>query len=178
MRRVLFVLTCAALLAACSSEVKVVKTDTTPPPESSAVTTTTDDTATTVAKSTTTTGAAPSTTAMPPASTTAGALPAKITILAVQAGAGSGEMTILVDRKPPGWTRYKVSLDGPSGPSVRATILDVADSPSGVYITVLTDGYTGGIPLTVAVSWVNGDGVTSAIAYATCSAGIPLSGSC
>lgn len=101
-----------------------------------------------------------------------------IEILSVGAGGGSGEMTIVVDEKPEGWARFKVSLDGPNSSSMRATILDVQDMGSGVAIIVSTAEYSGGAPMTVAVSWANDANVTSALAYAKCSNGVPLSGNC
>lgn len=101
-----------------------------------------------------------------------------IEILSVGAGGGSGEMTIVVDEKPEGWARFKVSLDGPNSSSMRATILDVQDMGSGVAIIVSTAEYSGGAPMTVAVSWANDDDVTSALAYTKCSNGVPLSGNC
>ena len=101
-----------------------------------------------------------------------------IEILRVGAGGGSGEMTIVVDEKPEGWARFKVSLDGPNSSSMRATILDVQDMGSGVAIIVSTAEYSGGAPMTVAVSWANDANVTSALAYAKCSNGVPLSGNC
>ena len=103
---------------------------------------------------------------------------APVTILSVGPGGGSGEMTIVVDAKPNGWTRFKVSLDGPDSSSMRAKILDVQDTGDGVAIIVSTAEYTGGTPMTVAVSWVNDAEVTSALAYANCANGIPVSGSC
>lgn len=121
------------------------------------------------------TTAAPATQA--PATAAPASLP-KVEIVLVQSSAGSGEVMIVVDRKPEGWTRFKVSFDGPNGPSVRADILDVRDSDGGVAIIARSDDYAGGVPLTIAVSWVNDAGVTSAIAYATCDNGIPLSGTC
>ena len=101
-----------------------------------------------------------------------------VEILSVGAAGGSGEMTIVVDEKPEGWARFKVSLDGPDSTSMRAKILDVQDIGSGVAIIVSTAEYSGGAPMTVAVSWVNDDDVTSALAYAKCSNGVPLSGNC
>ena len=101
-----------------------------------------------------------------------------IEILSVGAGGGSGEMTIVVDEKPEGWARFKVSLDGPNSSSMRAKILDVQDMGSGVAIIVSTAEYSGGAPMTVAVSWANDDDVTSALAYTKCSNGVPLSGNC
>ena len=101
-----------------------------------------------------------------------------IEILRVGAGGGSGEMTIVVDEKPEGWARFKVSLDGPNSSSMRAKILDVQDMGSGVAIIVSTAEYSGGAPMTVAVSWANDDDVTSALAYTKCSNGVPLSGNC
>ena len=103
---------------------------------------------------------------------------APISILSVGAGGGSGEMTIVVDAKPAGWTRFKVSLDGPDSSSMRAKILDVQDMDIGVAIIISTAGYEGGSPMTIAVSWVNDTEVTSALAYANCANGIPVSGSC
>lgn len=103
---------------------------------------------------------------------------APIEILSVGAGGGSGEMTIVVDEKPEGWARFKVSLDGPDSSSMRAKILDVQDIGSGVAIIVSTAEYSGGAPMTVAVSWANEADVTSALAYAKCSNGVPLSGNC
>lgn len=138
-------------------------------PTTSSPATTAAPPATTIATST----AAPATTAAP-----AGSVPAKVEILRVGPGAGSGEATVVVDRKPPGWTRFKVSFDGPNGPGVRAEILDVQDLADGVAIVVRADNYAGGLPLTIAVSWVNDAGVTSAIDYTTCNNGIPLSGGC
>ena len=90
----------------------------------------------------------------------------------------SGKGTITVNGRPAGWTRFKVSFDGPSGPSVRADILDVQDVAGGTVITVISNTYAGGTPLTIAVSWVDGAGTTSPIAYFTCSGGIPMGGSC
>ena len=101
-----------------------------------------------------------------------------VEILSVGAAGGSGEMTIVVDEKPEGWARFKVSLDGPDSTSMRAKILDVQDIGSGVAIIVSTAEYSGGAPMTVAVSWANDDDVTSALAYAECSNGVPLSGNC
>jgi glucose/arabinose dehydrogenase len=101
-----------------------------------------------------------------------------IKILSVGAGGGSGEMTIVVDEKPEGWVRFKVSLDGPDSSSMRAKILDVQDMGSGVAIIVSVADYSGGAPMTVAVSWANEADVTSALAYAKCSNGVPLSGNC
>lgn len=101
-----------------------------------------------------------------------------IEILSVGAGGGSGEMTIVVDEKPEGWARFKVSLDGPDSSSMRAKILDVQDIGTGVAIIVSTSDYSGGAPMTVAVSWANETDVTSALAYAKCSNGVPLSGNC
>jgi hypothetical protein len=101
-----------------------------------------------------------------------------IEILSVGAGGGSGEMTIVVDEKPEGWARFKVSLDGPDSSSMRAKILDVQDIGTGVAIIVSTSDYSGGAPMTVAVSWANEADVTSALAYAKCSNGVPLSGNC
>ena len=105
------------------------------------------------------------------------ALPA-VTILRVEAGAGSGELAITVDRKPEGWSRFKVSFKTPNASSVRANVLDVRDTSNGVTITAFSSDYTGGSPLTIAVSWANAAGSTSDIAYATCNDGIPSSGAC
>ena len=101
-----------------------------------------------------------------------------IEILSVGAGGGSGEMTIVVDEKPQGWVRFKVSLDGPDSSSIRAKILDVQDIGSGVAIIVSTANYSGGAPMTVAVSWANEADATSVLAYAKCANGVPLSGNC
>lgn len=101
-----------------------------------------------------------------------------IEIVSVGAGGGSGEMTIVVDEKPAGWARFKVSLDGPDSSSMRATILDVQEISSGVAIVVSTSDYSGGAPMTIAVSWANDANITSALAYAKCSNGVPLSGNC
>lgn len=102
----------------------------------------------------------------------------QVEILSIGAGGGSGEMTIVVDEKPEGWARFKVSLDGPDSTSMRAKVLDVQDIGSGVAIIVSTADYSGGAPLTVAVSWANEADITSSIAYAKCSNGVPLTGDC
>jgi hypothetical protein len=104
-------------------------------------------------------------------------LPA-VEILSVSTGAGSGELVVTVDRVPAGFTRFKVSLDGPNGPSMRARILDVAASGNGTAaITIFAPDYGGGEPITFAVSWVDGAGVTSALDYHRCNTWPSLMGS-
>ena len=167
-------------VASCSSDAAVVKGATSSPSgttsPAAATTIAVPPTITVVGPTTTT---APTTTPPPPPTTSpsSGGL-AKVTILGVNSGAGSGEVDITVNGRPAGWTRFKVSFDGPSGPSVRADILDVQDVAGGTVITVISNTYAGGTPLTIAVSWVDGAGTTSPIAYFTCSGGIPIGGSC
>lgn len=154
----------AIVLPSCSSG-ETTKVESTVAPETSAVTEPTSSESTAVAETTTTLE-----------EEAKGLEP--IEILSVGAGGGSGEMTIVVDEKPEGWVRFKVSLDGPDSSSMRAKILDVQDIGSGVAIIVSTADYSGGAPMTVAVSWANDADVTSALAYAKCANGVPLSGNC
>lgn len=166
MRKSVFILiaTATLVLASCSSS------------ESTDVETTQATETTTVMESTTTESIVEAETSTSLEEAAQGLDP--IEILSVGAAGGSGEMTIVVDEKPEGWARFKVSLDGPDSTSMRAKILDVQDIASGVAIIVSTAEYSGGAPMTVAVSWANEGNVTSALAYATCSTGVPLSGNC
>ena len=164
-----------AVLASCSSATST-SPDTTGPSTEATV-----DAAATIASVTTTTEPRPDPTDVPAtvvATTDAmTSLPA-VEILSVSTGAGSGELVVTVDRVPAGFTRFKVSLDGPNGPSMRARILDVAASGNGTAaITIFAPDYGGGEPITFAVSWVDGAGVTSALDYHRCNTWPSLMGS-
>jgi hypothetical protein len=96
-----------------------------------------------------------------------------LSILAISAGAGSGEYDITLAGRPDGLERFKVSTAGTDG-ACNARVLDVQDTADGTVVSVLTspdpDDPCGGS--TFGVAWVHADGRRSGITYRDCSAGI------
>ena len=96
-----------------------------------------------------------------------------LSVLRISLGAGSGEYDILIDRRPEGLNRFKVSTAGGDG-YCNSQVLATQDTSDGVVITVLPD--CGGT--TFGVAWVHVDGRRSDIAYRDCSAGITYERTC
>ena len=91
-----------------------------------------------------------------------------LSIRSVRIGAGSGERVIVVEQRPEGLERFKVSTSGSDG-YCNAAILDVRDVADTVEITVLPSPdpeVACGGP-TIGVAWVHEDGRRSDITYWT-----------
>ncbi|MDA2960494.1 MAG: hypothetical protein O3A28_11050 [Actinomycetota bacterium] len=89
-----------------------------------------------------------------------------LSIRSVRIGAGSGERVIVVEQRPEGFERFKVSTSGSDG-YCNAAILDVRDVADTVEITVLPSPdpeVACGGP-TIGVAWVHEDGRRSDITY-------------
>lgn len=89
-----------------------------------------------------------------------------LSIRSVRIGAGSGERVIVIDQRPEGFERFKVSTSGSDG-YCNAAILDVRDVADTVEITVLPSPdpeVACGGP-TIGVAWVHEDGRRSNITY-------------
>ena len=89
-----------------------------------------------------------------------------LSIRPVRIGAGSGERVIVVEQRPEGFERFKVSTSGSDG-YCNAAILDVRDVADTVEITVLPSPdpeVACGGP-TIGVAWVHEDGRRSDITY-------------
>ncbi|MGA0969747.1 MAG: hypothetical protein ACO3U0_00510 [Ilumatobacteraceae bacterium] len=91
-----------------------------------------------------------------------------LSIRSVRIGAGSGERVIVVEQRPEGLERFKVSTSGSDG-YCNAAILDVRDVADTVEITVLPSPdpeVACGGP-TIGLAWVHEDGRRSDITYWT-----------
>lgn len=141
--------------------------------------------ASTVAEMTTVPPETTTTTTMPETTTTAtgGEVISNelelLTIVAISAGAGSGEFDITLAGRPDGLERYKVSTAGSDG-ACNSQILGVRGTAEGTVVTVLVspdpDVPCGGA--TFGVAWVHADGRRSDITYRDCSAGITSTQPC
>jgi len=89
-----------------------------------------------------------------------------LSIRSVRIGAGSGERVIVVEQRPEGLERFKVSTSGSDG-YCNAAILDVRDVADTVEITVLPSPdpeVACGGP-TIGLAWVHEDGRRSDITF-------------
>lgn len=98
-----------------------------------------------------------------------------IEILGIRVGAGSGEYSVVVNGRPEGFERFKLSLSGSDGYCTPEQFNNQgSQNADGTYSIDWFSDTCGG--RTVGVAWVHEDGRRSDISYHTCEGGVSLTG--
>ena len=98
-----------------------------------------------------------------------------IEILGIRVGAGSGEYSVVVNGRPEGFERFKLSLSGSDGYCTPEQFNNQgSQNADGTYSIDWFSDTCGG--RTVGVAWVHEDGRRSGISYHTCEGGVSLTG--